>query len=275
LPLETDKFEPESIFISDVFDKWIEDTEVNERETFVNGFFNALAADGSITINDIVKKGPMGFENILIKFLGSNKTTLRLAFGLPRTAILGNTISKDPLAAIIDKIDSSFLIQIILLFLSGFLCIILPNSFLKIIVASVFFFFIAFELIITVQRLIKCKFDLHKEQTRVNLCIIMIAIYVVLFVKHEALFLASSIFWGVAFLIWGYHAMSQIKNDNSNRWKKIRHIFETFVFLMDGMYILIAPEQTLNWYVVTLGEIFILDAILRTISRILENNSTH
>lgn len=61
-PLKTDHYQSGSIYLSQVFDQWIEKVPLAQRQQFVDDLFGALAADGSHTMNDIAEKGPAGLR---------------------------------------------------------------------------------------------------------------------------------------------------------------------------------------------------------------------
>lgn len=78
-----------SRWINGVLSSWIGGITQEDRVVFVNELFDALAADGAETLEDIETKGPGGFEAILLKLLASSETTKKTISDLPKRAILG------------------------------------------------------------------------------------------------------------------------------------------------------------------------------------------
>lgn len=83
--------DPRSVWISQVVDRWIEGISQEDRAIFVRELFDALAADGVTTLDEIEQRGVGGFEAILMKLLGSSEVTRRTIYDLPKRAILGDS----------------------------------------------------------------------------------------------------------------------------------------------------------------------------------------
>ena len=83
--------DPRSVWISQVVARWIEGISQEDRVIFVQELFDALAADGVQTLDEIEQRGVGGFEAILVKLLGSSEVTRRTIYDLPKRAILGDS----------------------------------------------------------------------------------------------------------------------------------------------------------------------------------------
>jgi uncharacterized membrane protein YhaH (DUF805 family) len=257
--LTAEKHSARSLFINDTLDKWVESASLDQRKLFVDSFFDALASDGSHTITDIKSKGPFGFENALITFTGGNKDVLKIAAKLPVTALAGHPVSEKTFSGILSSIGNSKLLQAILLAAAGILCLILPESLLSVAMGLLFLAVLLFEIMVTFRRLKKSRWDFHKERIRVILCIVLAAVYGIILVKSQALFLFSSALFGVLFLVWSFHAFS----NPGKGFTFVRHLIEGIFFALDGLYILVAPEKDMVWYMYSLAVVLLLDSAAR------------
>lgn len=80
---------PRSVWINELLDRWIGGISQEDRLVFVQELFDALAADGAASFEDIEERGVGGFEAILAKLLASSRVTKKTIGDLPKRAILG------------------------------------------------------------------------------------------------------------------------------------------------------------------------------------------
>ena len=113
--------------------------------------------------------------------------------------------------------------------------------------------------------------NLQEESGRIYLCIVMIGIYAMLLVKEDALFFVGSVFIGTAFLFWAYRNAIAYKNLCANtekkdqRLEKIKLIVEIVFLIGLSAFIFVAPKDTLKWYMIFLGVVFLVDGIVNLI----------
>ena len=80
---------PRSVWINEVLNRWIGGISQEDRGILVTELFDALAADGAATLDEIEERGVGGFEAILVKLFTSSKVTRKTLGDLPKRAILG------------------------------------------------------------------------------------------------------------------------------------------------------------------------------------------
>ena len=80
---------PRSVWINNLLDRWISGISQEDRPVFVRELFDALAADGAKSLDELDDRGIEGFEVMLAKFLCSSEVTRKTVFDLPKRAILG------------------------------------------------------------------------------------------------------------------------------------------------------------------------------------------
>ena len=81
---------PRSVWINEVLARWIGGISQEDRGIFVEELFDALAADGAASLDEIEERGVGGFEAILAKLFSSSKVTRKTLGDLPKRAILGD-----------------------------------------------------------------------------------------------------------------------------------------------------------------------------------------
>ena len=87
-------------------------------------------------------------------------------------------------------------------------------------------------------------------------------------VKEDALFFIGSVVIGVAFLAWAYRNAIVYRNLCENTEKKerlgekIKLMIEIVMLVILGAFILVAPKDTLKWYMIFLGIVFMVDGIV-------------
>ena len=159
-------------------------------------------------------------------------------------------------------------IPYMVMILASIVLFIIPEFFLQVGISLVLFAIIVFELVVTFRHLKESHWNLQEESARVYVCIVMIGIYAMLLVKEDALFFIGSVVIGVAFLAWAYRNAIVFKNlceqteKKERRAEKIKLLIEVVMLVVLGVFILFAPKDTLKWYMIFLGIVFLVDGIV-------------
>ncbi|MGN1390052.1 MAG: Mbeg1-like protein [Bulleidia sp.] len=263
-PLKADRYQAGSIYLSQVFDQWIEKVPIDQRRKFVDDLFDVLSQDGSHTMMDIAEKGPAGFENVVVQLIGMEKTSRNNLVKLPLTALFGN---------IPERMKNQKLNQFlkteaggaILILLAGIICIAAPDTILEQTAGLILLAAVVSEAVLTIRRLAACHWNFQQEKLRVYICIALAAVYVLILVKDQALFLIASAFFGSVLLMSSYASLSGAAANRTRKGIYWRSVAETLLFGVSGGYILIAPDRGISWYMVSLGSVLIADAAVRLI----------
>jgi hypothetical protein len=251
-----------------VLDQWIESVDNERRTGFVNDLFDAIDKAGIQTTKEVIEKGPFAVEKIMIELLSLDKSTVRTFMKLPVTAALDKAPDTEKAKEIKKGIKSMEWLPYLAMILSSAVLFLIPEYTLQAGISIALFAVIIFELGVTVRHLYKAKWNLQEESARVYVCLAMLGIYAMLLVKEDALFLIGSVVIGVAFLAWAYRNAISFKNLCSNTKKKERRvektklIIEIVLLIILGGFILVAPKDTLSWYMVFLGIVFLVDGVV-------------
>lgn len=263
-----DKHLPGSIFINQVLDQWIEGVNNERRISFVNNLFDSIDKTGIKTTTQIMEKGPFAIEKILIELLALDKSTVRTFMKLPITAAIDKTPDTEKANKTKEKIKSIKWLPYIIMILVSMVLFIVPEYTLQGGISILLLLGIIFEICVTIRHLYKAKWNLQEESARVYICIALIAVYALLLVKEDALFILGSVVIGASFLAWAYRNAINYKNlcqataKKERLGEKIKLIIEITLLLLLGGFILVAPKDTLNWYMVFLGQVLLIDGIV-------------
>ncbi|MCR4902403.1 MAG: DUF2974 domain-containing protein [Butyrivibrio sp.] len=250
--------------INKIFDKFIEKMDdLHERQAFVNSIFDTMGQNGAVTIEDFMKEGPKAFENLIMTIIGDNPEGLN-----PLKSVKDNVVedikSIPAVKAIEDNKDRKSLLRIVLGIVGGILCFLIPENLIESVFAFIIFILLVAQVSRTIHFLRKCKWDLNKEKTRVTISITLIVSYAIIIVKDSALFILSSILFGIFFLANSYQYAIRFKAA-SDKLCRARYIFEAVLTFIFGGYLMVSPDVGLTWYTISCGTFFILDAIFEII----------
>ena len=262
---------PGSIFINQVLTQWIESVNNEKRTSFINDLFNGIDKAGIKTTTQVAKKGPFAIEKILIEMLNLDKSTVKTFMKLPVTAALDKAPDSKKVQTIRERIKKHEWLPYVFMILTSGVLFIIPEYTLQVAISLALFIVIVFEIVVTIRHLKKAKWNLQEESARVYICLAMIGVYAMLLVKEDALFFIGSVVMGVAFLAWAYHDAISYGNlcektlKKERRGEKIKLLFEIFFLVVLGTFILVAPKDTLGWYMICLGIVFLVDGIVNLI----------
>ena len=266
-----DAYDPQSVSMGVVFDRWMENVSPEERKTFTEGIFGALEEDGSLTLSDVLEKWPASIENVIVSVLDGDQATKDTLKKLPEAAIqeelkAANKVTK--------KVKKEIAHQPYLLDaaigLIGLLLLLLPVRVFDIFLAILLFLVFAAETTFTVRRLMKNHWNTRSERMRIMLCIVLLVIFLLILVKDQALFVLSSALFGGILLFYAYFTASKLKEDRKFGPFFWFHLIEAIVFSICGLFILVAPQWIIRWYSIVVGSILIVDAAIHAIIQLLK-----
>ncbi len=259
---------PGSIFINQVLDQWIESVNDSKRVSFVNNLFNSIERSGITTTTQIAEKGPLAIEKILIELLSLDKKTVKTFMKLPLAAAIDEAPDEEKAKKIKDNIKKREWLPYVGMIITSIVLFIIPEYTLQVGISVILFAGILFEIGVTIRHLIRAKWNLQSESARVNICIAMIGMYAMLLVKEDALFIIGSVVIGASFLAWAYRNAIAYKNlcektePKERQGEKLKLIIEIVLLVILGGFILVAPKDTLEWYMIFLGQILLADGVI-------------
>ena len=263
-------YDPQSLVVEAILDKWLENISTEERKAFTNSIFDALEKDGSKTLFDVLSKGPVSFENVLVSMLDADPATKETLKKLPEAAIHEEREAADKVTVLVKReiAHQPYLLDAAMA-LAGVLLLLLPVNFFDVVMAAVLFLVFAAETVYTVRRIMRIHWNTKEERTRITLCIILLVIFLLILVKEQALFVLSSALFGGALLYYAYYTAAKLKQDRRHGTFYWLHLAEAVIFALCGLFILITPQFAIRWYAICVGIILILDASTHAVIRLL------
>lgn len=261
--LTTDEYDETAQKLNSLIDRWIENLDQDEREVFVNELFDALASDGSLTVSDIMSKGVDSFENIVMTLLSGSHTTRRAVASLPEQVFFGNTFTNIKKVGFFQWLKDCKALKNIALFVIGLFFVLASDKALEITAMALFIALTVVELVLTIHRLIKAKWDFRKIKERIYLLVALVAICIVIVVKDQALFMIGSILYGVSSLIIAFLQLSKATVKNDDPFMRVVRSVETALLFIFGFSFLIISYDKIYGYSLTVGILLMVDGALR------------
>ena len=81
-----EKNDPQSVWLSEVVNLWINGIGQEERPLFVNELFDALSSGGAMTVDEFGKNGWENMDSLIRQLMASSNTTKRTLSNLPKKA---------------------------------------------------------------------------------------------------------------------------------------------------------------------------------------------
>lgn len=264
-------YDPQSLAMETVFDRWMENVSPDERRTFTDSIFGALEEDGSLTLSDVLKKWPASIENVIVSVLDADPATKETLIKLPEAAIHEELKAADKVTTQVKKeIAHQPYILDAVIGLVGLLLLLLPVRVFDIFLAVLLFLVFAAEATFTVRRLIRNHWNTREERMRIILCIVFFVTFLLILVKDQALFVLSSALFGGVLLFYAYYTAAKLKQDQRYSGFFWLHLVEAILFSLCGVFILIAPQEAIRWYSLTVGILLVLDAATHALIRLLK-----
>lgn len=261
--LIVDEYDDKGEKLNGLIDRWIENLDQDEREVFVNELFDALASDGSLTVSDIMTKGIDNIENIIMTLLSGSHTTRRAVASLPEQVLFGNTFTNIKKVGFFQWLKDCKALKNIALFVVGLFFVLASDKALEITAMAFFIALTLVELVLTIRRLIKVKWDFRKIKERIYLLVALIAICIVIVVKDQALFMIGSILYGVTALIIAFLQLSKATERNDDLFMRVVRSVETALLFIYGFSFLVINYDNIYGYSLTVGILLMVDGAVR------------
>lgn len=259
-----------SQWLNETVDRWIKRMGQEERLTFTNELFGALAANGAVTLDDIAGGGPEGFEAILTGIMGASDVTKQVIADLPRQAIQDGApqpkaSEKGTLQRLLDRLGKSELFQALALIAGGVAMYLASDSLLEIISLLFFLSLTMFQCYLTVKRLKANGWRPERVREMIYFTIILLALCAVIVVKEKAMFLLGSLLFGVLFLLLAFRSSERAVKCRNDLFLRVLYLGEGLLSAIYGISFLVIPQATVFAYAISIGVALAADGLLRLI----------
>ncbi|MBR2845262.1 MAG: DUF2974 domain-containing protein [Solobacterium sp.] len=259
--LETEGNDPESEWIDQVLNQWVENVETDDRKRFIDRMFEVIEEENT----SFEELNAMSFEHILVRIAELDPDIKRTMMKMPESALRNTALKRNMDLSMFTVFSRKPDALSILLLAAGILLTIIPEHFIAMLPMMFTGVFACFEAGMTIRRLWKNNFRISEEKTRITICFILLGLVLVMLAKDNAAFLLGSAVFGCALLILAINAYSSGQTGRNRSLPKWFVYFETAMLLILGMFILVAPDHTMRWYCSSTGYLMIADSIMRMI----------
>lgn len=249
---------PESYLLNDLIERFVEGMNLGARENFVDTLFDSMAEGGVTTIKEFAAEGPAAFENILVKMAGKDALNIRnKAANIKKE----DDKTKNIFSRLWGLVNRKRIVRIALSLVLSILCFLFPDFAMESVIALLVMVLCIYEVILTIRHLRESQWNFKKERPRVSICIVLWVLSSVILIKHDALFVISSIVVGIILLTLAYQSLINFRIYNDSYFERFRYSFEGIVTFILGGYILVVPEIGNSWYMYSCGFLLFIDTI--------------
>lgn len=237
-----------------IFDAWIEDASVEQRESFTKDFFDALGADGAKTIGELQAGGLDGYGAILVA-LAESETRTKIVIG----KLVGAALEYIRHIDLKEILRSKQGIRGLLWMLVGILFMLFPSLAIQGIGGTLAFA----GFIWSGRKIMNLAFDvaLERDRKRRKLLVYMatLSLMVVLMCNYKAVMISVNLAIGVMLILFAFSKTRDFFRGTKR--KKAMRIFlmaESVLCFMLGVVSLVTPGRIFSEKILTVGSFFIL-----------------
>ena len=272
-PAYADDFDPASVWINSVAEKWLNDVEPDEREKFVKSVFDTFDKDGNATYPEALSNGIDGVEDLLKNMVEDD--TLKTAVKIPEKAIFGDFFSRLRKGKLAKFINANELVEGILFVVFGVLMMIIPKQALQIILLFLLGGIVLFQFVYTIKMMYKSKWNFEKERARVYIFVALATGFALIVVKEQASFIVSSGIAGGWLLIIAYKSFLSAKKSTVHDFLFYKNAVKAILYACCGIFIMFAPIEMLRWVVLVLGGLMTIDGICTIVFSFIQANEKY
>ena len=260
--------DPVAVMLNEGIDRWLRSIDLKDRKRFVDALFDSMSEGGTKTLQEFSDLGLIGWERVFNSVIKDDATVRKIVATLPDQVLFrgdaGKIKKKITRWTIYKQYMSSELAKGLMTILIGLIMSLISEAFIFALVGTILIIVTTFFVSATIRRLIKDKWNLNKNFVYAILSILLIAVTLITFIKEGALFVMGSALFGTAQLAEAYNCVNRTKKET---WKprRVFLIIMSVIWAASGTFILFAPENTLLFYMVTVGTVATFDGCARTL----------
>jgi|GEM_PF-573349 len=267
---EVEKTSVSSDRVAGILDGWLKSGSMEARESFVTTLFNAMGEGNVTTLSAFSKKGPAAFENVVVRLMTADEETKTFVKELPKTALHLNWLEQLRNSTPVVTVKKSELIQGLIIIALAALAFVFSENIIPAVVAITLAALIIYELVLTILHLQADRWDFSKQKIRVSVCLALIAVYMVLIFKENALYVVASSIFGSLFLVVGYNYLVWLPELKAQSRKVFGFFYLLFALMWmgTGLFVLMGPEKGIWWYTRTAGTLLFISGSFKVINSI-------
>jgi hypothetical protein len=268
------KFDPDSGWVNDTMEQWLESVSSEDRLAFVNQLFGSVEADGCSKMSDFIGKSPLALENLVSAVLESDDRARRFALKRPFSRLKSGARDRIRRA---EKNSSDHVSRApdfragCLLAIIGAVLLLIPSAYADVLVVILFAALVAAEYATLFLRLRSRKWNFAGERMRVIICAVLTVFFLFTVVKSGSLYLPGDILFCSWFLISAYVSAAELhmQKKTMHAARRLLRAAEAVLFAVFGVAMLIMPAGTVGRYSFWAGVLLAGDGLLRMLESVL------
>ena len=266
-------FDPKSVWLNGVADKWLDDVEPAEREALVNSVFAVAESRGAETYTEALKLDVDGVEDLLKNVVESD--SLKAVAKIPEKVLFGDLVERLKTGKLAKFVNANQLVEGIIFTVIGILMAIFSDRSFQIIITILLGGIVVFQLVYTVRKLHESRWNFARERTRVYIFVVIATLFAIILVKQDALFIIGSGMAGGWLLIIAYRSFLAFRQSKKRDFAYWKNVVKSIVYTGCGVFIILAPSETAQWFMLVLGGLMAIDGISAIIYSVIEANEKY
>ena len=256
--------DPNSVWINKLLNDWVESIPQQDRPVFINELFDAVAADGAESLEDLNLDR---LQSVLIKLTGVSETTRKSIAMLPNRILFDDALTEIPQTNTekLKKLAADLRIQAAAFALAGVILFFASGMVFELTTMIIVTALAVLQLVLMIRRLVKQHGRFDEMRGRVFILIAMIALAVILFVKDHAMFLIGSAIYGILCLAIAYYAILLGIKQKEKRFLRVWNFVEGAVIGLFGLGFLLIPKSIVRPFTIALAACVAVDGLVRLI----------
>ena len=268
-----DQFDPNSEWINEIADKWLQDVSPEAREKLVKGVFATAEARGAETYTEAIQLDVDGVEDLIVNVVESD--SLKTVAKIPEKVLFGDMIARLRNGKLAKFIDANQLIEGIVFTVIGLLMTIFTDNAFRFIIIVLLGAVVGFQLVYTTKKLYEDHWNFVREKTRVYIFLVVATLFAVILVKNEALFIVGSGLCGGWLLVIAYRSFLAFKQSKVRDFAFWKNVIKSILYAGCGIFIILAPSDTVQWFMLVLGGLMVIDGISAIIYSFIDANEKY
>ncbi len=255
--------DPLSERINHLMNDWVESIPQEDRAVFFNELFDALSADGTVTLEELDLDR---LQSVLIRLTGVSATTRKTFAKLPNKLLFEDAIPPLPETKTekLRRIFSDLRVQGVGLILGGVILFFLSGVLFELTAVIIVTALAGVQTVLLVRRLIRQHGKLDGMRGRFVLLAMILALAASLFFKEHAMFLIGSVLYGILSLALAYYTVIKrgIKREKKT-FLRVLNFIEGAVSALFGLGYLVIPQSIAWAFTIAFAACGALDGLVR------------
>ena len=260
----TDHNDPGSERINHLMNDWLESIPQEDRPIFIGELFDALAADGTKTLEELNLDR---LQSVLIKLTGVSATTRKSIAKLPNKLLFDDAIQ--PLPETKTEKLKAFLADLRIvgaaLLLSGVILFLMSGFLFELTTIIAVAALAVVQLVLTIRKLIQQGGMFGETRGRFFVLIAVLALAAVLIFKEKAMFLIGSGLYGILCIALSYYAFWLGSRQKEQPFLRVLNYIEGAVAGLYGLGFLLIPQMAVRPFAISLAACVALDGLVRLV----------